>query len=65
MRKEVLDALEKAHEARHLLRRGKISLEEAKSRCEPYIKMVNEGGKRLSKEYGNSYKPVSVTSFLR
>lgn len=65
MRKEVLDAMELAHKARSLLRKGAISLDEAKRMCKTYIDLVNEGGKRMSKEYGNSFKPVSATGFLR
>lgn len=57
--------MEKAHEARNMLRVGKISLDEAKRRVKPYIDLVNDGGKRLSREYGNTFKPVSATSFLR
>lgn len=62
---EVQAAKEKAEEARYLLKIGGISLVEAKFRCKEYIDMVNEGAKRLSKEYGNTYRPVSVSSFLR
>jgi hypothetical protein len=65
MKKEVQIAMDAAHEARALLRVGKITMEDAKRRCKPYIDLVNVGGKRLSKEYGNSYKPVTATGFLR
>jgi hypothetical protein len=65
MRKEVQEAMDKAHEARAMLRTGKISLEQAKELVAPYIQMVNEGGKRMSKEYGNSFRPVTATGFLR
>lgn len=54
-----------ALEAKRQLRVGTISLDEAKRRCARYIELVNEGGRRLSKVYGNSYKAVSVTGFLR
>jgi hypothetical protein len=65
MKPEVKKAMAAAQEARHKLRIGAISLDEAKIRVKPYIDMVNEGGKRLSKEYGNSFRPVSATGFLR
>jgi hypothetical protein len=65
MKTEVRNASDKAHEARALLRVGKITLDEAKRRCEPYIDLVNEGGRRLSKQYGNSFRKVTATGFLR
>lgn len=65
MKEEVRKAMYEAQEARGLLRIGKITMEEAKARCKPYMDLVNEGGKRLSKEYGNPFKPVSATGFLR
>lgn len=65
MKEEVRLAREKAEEAKNLLRYGKISMDEAKRRVEPYIRMVNEGGKRLAKEFGNPFRAVSATGFLR
>lgn len=65
MKPEVEKAWMIALDARHKLRIGQISLEEAKVICQPYINMVNAGAKKMSKEYGNPYKQVSVTSFLR
>ena len=57
--------MEEAHEARAELRMGQITLEEAKLRCKPYMDLVNEGAKRMCKQYGNPFRPVSATGFLR
>lgn len=65
MKEEVRLAREKAEEAKNLLRYGRISMDEAKRRCEPYIRLVNEGGKRLAKEFGNPFRAVTATGFLR
>ena len=54
-----------AQEARGLLRAGKISHAEAKKLCQPYIDVVNEGAKRISKEYGGKVKKVHMASFHR
>lgn len=65
MNTEVQKLRYEAEQARGLLRFGRITLEEAKRRCKPYIDVVNEGGKNMSREFGNPFRPVSVTGFLR
>ena len=65
MNEEVRKAREAAEAAKNQLRYGAISLDEAKRRVAPYIKLVNEGGKRLSKQYKNPFRKVSDTGFLR
>lgn len=65
MKDEVRKAMEIAQEARGLFRFGKISEAEAKRRIQPYLDMVNEGGKRMAKEYGNTFRKVTITGFLR
>lgn len=65
MKEEVRIAREQAEEAKNLLRHGKIGMDKAKVLVQPYIDLVNEGGKRLAKEFGNTFKPVSATGFLR
>ncbi len=58
-------AMNTAHEARGLFRKGQISHEEAKRLIQPYLDLVNEGGKKMSKKYGNSFRAVTITGFLR
>ncbi len=58
-------AMNAAHDARALFRKGDISHEEAKRLIQPYLTMVNEGGKKMSKKFGNSFRPVTLTGFLR
>lgn len=65
MKEEVRLAREKAEEAKNLLRYGKIGMDEAKLRCKEYIDLVNEGGRRLAKEFGNPFRAVTATGFLR
>lgn len=65
MKAEVAEAMQKAHEARSMLRVGQITFDEAKLRVQPYIDLVNEGAKKMSKQYGNPFRKVSVTGFLR
>lgn len=54
-----------AHLAKAKLRVGAITYDEAKKQVQPYIDAVNEGAKRIAKEFGGSYRKVTVTGFLR
>lgn len=65
MKEEVRKAREAAEAAKNQLRYGAISMDEAKKRVAPYIRLVNAGGKRLSKQYGNPHRNVTDTGFLR
>lgn len=65
MKASVVKAKWDAETARAMLRVGKISMEEAKRRCRPYIELVNEGAKKMSKQYGNTFRAVTLTGFLR
>ncbi len=65
MKKEVEKAMNEAHHARELFRVGILSHEEAKRKIQPYLDLVNEGGKRLSKKFKNKFHPVTLTGFLR
>lgn len=65
MKKEVEDAMNKAHEARAKFKVGKITHEQAAAQIQPYLDLVNEGGKIMSKQFGNSFRKVTMTGFLR
>ena len=54
-----------AEQAKYLLKIGGLSMPEAKAKIAPYISAVNEKALELSKEYKVSYKPVSITGYLR
>lgn len=65
MSPEVKAAKERAEKARYMLKIGAIDLDEAKAACQPYIDMVNEGARRMSKQFGNPFRSVTTTGFLR
>ncbi len=58
-------AMNTAHEARGLFRKGQISHAEASKLIQPYLSLVNEGAKKLSAQYGNPFRKVTLTGFLR
>jgi hypothetical protein len=65
MTPEVEQAMNKAHEARAKFKVGKITHEEAAEQIIPYLNLVNNGGRKMSKKFGNPYRPVTLTGFLR
>ncbi len=65
MKPAVEKAMNEAHHARTLFRVGVISHEQAKAKIQPYLNLVNEGGKKLAKKFKNNFKPVTLTGFLR
>lgn len=54
---------ERAHEARALLRAGKIGMDEAKRAARPYINHINESIKTDPHKFGR--RKVNVSSYLR
>lgn len=54
---------EKANEARHKLRLGKIGMDEAKLAARPYINHINEAIKTDPEKYGR--RKVNISSYLR
>ncbi len=65
MKPHVEKAMNEAHHARELFRVGVISHEQASAKIQPYLDLVNEGGKKLSKKFKNKFHPVTLTGFLR
>ncbi len=65
MKKNVEKAMNEAHHARELFRVGVITHTEAAAKIQPYLDLCNEGGKRLSKKFKSSFRPITLTGFLR
>lgn len=50
---------------KYRLKRGEITLEEAKRRAQPVINEMNEKGKKIAKEFGKRHNPLTFTYLMR
>lgn len=65
MTTETQELMAAAHDARMRMRLGQMDQDTARAIIKKYIDHVNEGGRKIAKEYGGTFRPVSVAGFLR
>ena len=58
-------AMEEARYIAVLVKAGRYTYDEGKVLALPYLKIVNDAGKKIAKEYGQKYKPIGWTGILR
>lgn len=44
---------------------GYITLQEAKQQLEPVLNAMNAAGRKIAKEYGKTYKPITFSYVFR
>lgn len=65
MKPEIKKIRDIAIAARSALRIGAISMDEAKRQAKPYIDAANKRAKEMAREFKITFRPISMTGFLR
>jgi hypothetical protein len=59
------DAIATAKAIIDVMKLGKLTYDEAKAKCQPYLDIVNAKGKEISKGYGKRWADLTFTKLAR
>ena len=59
------EALATARAIANTAKAGVVSYDSAKKQCLPYLKIVNEHGQKVAKEFGQRYRPIGFSGLVR